>query len=96
MQIESSLVVRHIMAKYKSLWIAFDGETFDTEMEATAYEAELHSLGLKEYLDTVLKIKLSALEIDKIIKMRKPLIKLLQKHDVGNNSKGQKSSKTTN
>ncbi len=84
------------MAKYKSLWLAFDGETFDTEMEATAYEAQLHSLGLKEYLDTVLNIKLSAVEIDKIIKMRKPLIKLLQNHETGNNSKGQKSSKTTN
>ena len=84
------------MARYKSYWLAFDGETFDTEIEATAYEAELHSIGLKEYLDTVLNIKLSALEIDKILKMRKPLIKLLQNHEAGNNSKGQKSSKTTN
>ncbi len=83
------------MAKFIATWIAFDGQRFDTEKQATQYEADLHSLGLKEYLDTVLNIKLSAVQIDKIIKLRKPLIKLLQKHEVGNNSKGQKSSKTT-
>ena len=83
------------MAKYKATWIALDGKIFDTERQATEYEAELQSLGLKEYFKTVLKIKLSAIQIDKIIKLRKPLIKLLQTHEAGNNTKGQKSTKTT-
>ena len=82
------------MAKYKATWIALDGKIFDTERQATEYEAELQSLGLKEYFETVLKIKLSAVQVDTINKLRKPLIKLLQ-YEAGNNTKGQKSTKTT-
>ena len=84
------------MARYKSNWIAFDGEIFDTEQEANQYESELRSLGLKEYLDTVLNIKLTAVEIDKIIKLRNPLIKLLQTYEIRNPKKGKKQTKTKN
>ena len=83
------------MPKFKATWISFDGKIFDTEMEATEYEAELHSLGLKEYFNTVLDIKLSAVQIDKLIRLRKPIMKLL-KHEVGNNKKRKKSPKTKN
>ena len=83
------------MAKYKATWIALDGKIFDTERQATEYEAGLQSLGLKEYFGKVLKIKLSAVQVDMILKLRKPLIKLLQ-NEARNNTKGQKSTKTTN
>ena len=80
------------MAKFKATWLTFDGEVFDSEYDATVHEAKLYNLGLKGYLKE-LGINLTAKQIDVFIKERKHLIKLLNKHETGNKSKGKKSPK---
>jgi SMC interacting uncharacterized protein involved in chromosome segregation len=79
------------MAKYKATWVAFDGTIHPSEQEATAYEAKLNTLDLKDYLKEVIKIDITAKQVELMFTEREYLTKLL--NETGTIKKGQKPSK---